>query len=98
MGISNAAEIRESEPMVLLHSVAVGIHAAKFPGRPNIAVASQLLQRFQRGLNTASLPREERRPEVTTAADERPLGRGSADRRSDIGGASLCIHGRGPSA
>src|SRR5215470_13023423 len=68
MGIGKAAEILESALIVLLHSVTVGIHAAKFPRRPNIALASQLLQRFQRGINTASLPREERRPQVTTTA------------------------------
>jgi hypothetical protein len=39
MRIGNAAEILESELVVLLHSVSVGIHAAKFPGRQNIAVA-----------------------------------------------------------
>ena len=93
MGIGKAAEILERALIVPLHSVAFGIHAAKFPGRPNIALASQLLERFQRGFNTPSLPRDERRPQVTTAADERLLGRGSADRRSDIGGAFGAIKG-----
>jgi hypothetical protein len=41
MGIGNAAEILESALSVLLHPVAVGIHAAKFPGRTNIAVAAE---------------------------------------------------------
>src|SRR5262249_11879826 len=57
-------------------------------GHPNIALVSQLLQRLQRGFNTTSLLGEERRPQVTTAADERPLGRDSADRRGGIRGTS----------
>jgi hypothetical protein len=51
MGIGNAAEVLESALIILLHSAAVGIHAAKFPGRRNIAVADRVLQRFPRGVN-----------------------------------------------
>src|SRR5262252_1409321 len=91
MGVSKAAEILESALIVLLYTVAFGIHAAKFPGRHNIAVASQVLQRFLRGFNSAKLPREKRRPQATATAGERSLERDSAERRSDIGGASGAI-------
>src|SRR5258708_30233224 len=95
MGIGDAAEVVESALIILLNSAAVGIHATKFPGRRNIAVADRVLQRFPRGFNIASLPREDRRQQVTTPANERPLGRDSANRRSDIGRASGAIKGVG---
>src|SRR5258708_25498633 len=100
MGIGNTAEILETELMVLLHSVAVGIHTAKFPGRPNIAAAGCVLQQFPCGFNIAKLPRAEPLPQVTGVRWR--LGRDSADRRSDIGGASGAIEwggrGRPPAA
>ncbi len=93
MGIGNAAEILESELRVLLHSVAVGIHAAKFPGRSNIALAGCVLQQFPCGFNIAKLPRAEPLPQV--ARVQCPLGCDRADRWSDIGGASGAIKGVG---
>ncbi len=75
--------------MVLLHSVAVGIHSAKFPGGPNIAVAGCVLQPFPRTFNIAKLPRAEPLSQVTRG--QWPLGRDSVNRRSGIGRASGAI-------
>jgi hypothetical protein len=106
MGIGNAAEILKSELVALLHSISFGIHATKRPGGQDIAVASSALQQFPCGFNITELPRGERSPQVGGAVAERSqslfkgfqnatLGRDSADRRSDIGGASSAIKGVG---
>jgi hypothetical protein len=88
MRIGERAEIFERALIALLHSVTIGIHAAKFPGHPNIAVTSCVLSVFCAALIS---PIYRARNHARKLAEYIAFGRDLANRRSGIRRASGAI-------